>query len=277
LLLSVPARAGADPQATPITTITVSNTVAVPSVRRFGMQMSDHLYYDRVVLKNLAWHNAGFEALQYQTVVRCASGTATGCLDDNPFTQWPTGYIANGGDVERVASDASPPFAAQFSTPALDGGSPFPFAFMNHVFAPLVTTSAHFAVAMRVDKYPSAPSSYFTSTSISLDGQSSIAIILKATSAAIQQTVVTEAGTTYPILDVNGTIPLGKWVNIEMDFNVSSSPITLEVHFDGVQVLAPLSANVKAVSPTITLGETYVDNVSDGVVFVNDNVVFDFN
>ena len=39
------------------TTITVSSTVVVSSVKRFGMQMSDHTYYDRVVLKNLLWQS----------------------------------------------------------------------------------------------------------------------------------------------------------------------------------------------------------------------------
>ncbi|HEY3057005.1 MAG TPA: hypothetical protein VGK31_13855 [Thermoanaerobaculia bacterium] len=77
------------------TTITVSNTVAVPSVKRFGVQMSDHLYYDRLTLKNLVWRNAGFEGLQYQTVVRCASGSSTGCVDDTTFSQWQTGFWDN--------------------------------------------------------------------------------------------------------------------------------------------------------------------------------------
>ena len=193
------------------------------------------------------------------------------------FAQWPGGYVANGGDVRRVASDASPPFAVRFATAPADGG-PLPFAFITHDFAPLVTSSAQFAVDMRVDRYPSASSSFFTGTSVSLDGQSSVALVLSATKAAVQETVVTEGGTTYPILDLSQPVPLGKWVNVAMDFNVSSSPITLEVQFDGVTVLAPtaLDPGLRAVSPSITLGETYVDPANDGIVFLNDDVVFDF-
>src|SRR6266542_2199762 len=99
LLLSLVTVTPASAQGT--TTVSVSNTVAVPEVKRFGMQMSDHLYYDRVVLKNLVWHNAGFEALQYQAVIRCESGTPNGCLDDNPSTQWPTGFL-NGASYEFI-------------------------------------------------------------------------------------------------------------------------------------------------------------------------------
>src|SRR5437879_66103 len=106
LLLSLSGAVAASAQTTtPATTIAVSDTVAVSSVRRFGMQMSDHLYYDRVMLKNLVWHNAGFEGLQYQTVIRCESGTPTGCRDDNPSTQWPTGFM-DGASYEFILGAA---------------------------------------------------------------------------------------------------------------------------------------------------------------------------
>ena len=87
------------------TTITVSNTVVTSAVKPFGLQMSDHTYYDRIVLKNLVWHNAGFEALQYQTLIRCASGSPTGCVDDNPNTSWPTGFW-DGGTYEFIFGTA---------------------------------------------------------------------------------------------------------------------------------------------------------------------------
>jgi hypothetical protein len=113
------------------TTITVSSTVVVPSVKRFGIQMSDHTYYDRLVLKNLLWHNSGFEALQYSSVVRCASGTATGCLDDNPSTQWPTGFF-DGGTYEFILGEAKGRSGtiASFVTAPRDNvtGSTFTFA-----------------------------------------------------------------------------------------------------------------------------------------------------
>ena len=112
------------------TTINVSNTVAVSSVKRFGVQMSDHAYYDRVVLKNLAWHNAGFEALQYQTLIRCNSGSATGCVDDNPSNQWPTGFW-DGGTYEFIfgAAKGRSGTITSFVTAPHDGvtGSTFTF------------------------------------------------------------------------------------------------------------------------------------------------------
>jgi len=74
------------------TTITVSNSVTVQQVKRFGISGISHYYYDRLLLKNLVWHNAGFEGLSFQSVIRCASGSASGCVDDNPNTQWPTGF-----------------------------------------------------------------------------------------------------------------------------------------------------------------------------------------
>lgn len=198
------------------------------------------------------------------------------------FVQWPNAYAANGGSFLRADSDASAPFGVRFATvPAPTDGAPIPFAFMGHGFpgSQVVTKWAHFSVAFRVEKYPSAPTSFFTSTAVSLDGQSSVGLVASSKDSAIQQTVVTEAGTSYPAIVLPTILPTGKWVQIDMDFNVVSSPITLEVRFDGVTVLAPtaLDPALKAGTPALTLGETYVDSQNDGVVFMNDNVVFDFN
>src|SRR5207247_6144574 len=88
------------------TTINVSSTVTVPQVKRFGISGISHYYYDRLLLKNLVWHNAGFEGLLFQSVIRCgAAGTPTGCADDNPFTQWPSGFW-DGGTFEFVLGTA---------------------------------------------------------------------------------------------------------------------------------------------------------------------------
>ena len=112
------------------TTINVSNSVVVSSIKRFGIQMSDHTYYDRIVLKNLVWHNAGFEASQYQTLIRVASGTSTGCVDTSPSTQWPTGFW-DGGTYEFVfgAAKGRSGTISTFITAPHDGmtGSTFNF------------------------------------------------------------------------------------------------------------------------------------------------------
>lgn len=84
------------------TTIDVGTTVVVPQVKRFGISGISHYYYDRLLLKNLVWRNAGFEPLLFQAVMRCNSAlTPTGCVDTNPFNAWPTGFW-NGGTYEFI-------------------------------------------------------------------------------------------------------------------------------------------------------------------------------
>lgn len=98
LLLCVPLHAA--------TAIDVGSTVVVPQVKRFGISGISHYYYDRVLLKNLVHRNAGFEGLLFQSVMRCNSDmTATGCIDSNAFTQWPTGFW-NGATYEFILGNA---------------------------------------------------------------------------------------------------------------------------------------------------------------------------
>src|SRR5436305_1853418 len=113
------------------TTITVSNSVTVPQVKRFGISGISHYYYDRLLLKNLVWRNAGFEGLSFQSVIRCASGSATGCVDDNPTTQWPTGFW-NGATYECILGNSKgrSGTVGTFTTAPRDGvtGSTWTFA-----------------------------------------------------------------------------------------------------------------------------------------------------
>src|SRR5215212_9431543 len=74
------------------TTINISGTVLGPPAKRLGMNLGLYTYYDRPIMKNLAFRTAGFEGLILQSVLRCASGTATSCVDDNIWTLWPAGY-----------------------------------------------------------------------------------------------------------------------------------------------------------------------------------------
>lgn len=98
LLLCATARAA--------TTVDVGSTVIVPHVKHFGISGISHYYYDRLLLKNLVWRNAGFEPLLFQAIERCDSGlTPTGCVDTNPFTVWPTGFW-NGGTYEFILGTA---------------------------------------------------------------------------------------------------------------------------------------------------------------------------
>src|SRR5438132_1240926 len=68
------------------TNINVGSNVAVSGVKRFGISGISHYYYDRLLLKNLVWFNAGFEGLRCPTMIRCDHGTATTCAADLPST-----------------------------------------------------------------------------------------------------------------------------------------------------------------------------------------------
>lgn len=75
------------------TTIVVSNEVAVPGVKRFGLDLAQVNYYDSgQMMKELVFRNPGFEGLLFQSVVRVASGTTTNAIEDGPYTQWPSGF-----------------------------------------------------------------------------------------------------------------------------------------------------------------------------------------
>ncbi len=87
------------------TNINVGSTVVTSGARRFGISGISHYYYDRLLLKNLVWRNAGFEGLQWRTVIRCDHGTATTCVDDLLSDQWPNGFW-DGGTFEFILGTA---------------------------------------------------------------------------------------------------------------------------------------------------------------------------
>src|SRR2546428_6996190 len=74
------------------TRIDVTGTVTTPGVKRFGMNLGVNRYYDDMLMKNLVSRNPGFEGMLYQSVVRCASGTSTGFVDENVYNVWPSGF-----------------------------------------------------------------------------------------------------------------------------------------------------------------------------------------
>jgi len=83
------------------TAINVTNNVVVANTKRFGISGISHYYYDRLLLKNLVWFNAGFEGLRWRTMIRCDHGSANTCVDDLLSDQWPNGFW-NGGTYEFV-------------------------------------------------------------------------------------------------------------------------------------------------------------------------------
>ena len=88
------------------TTINVSNTVVVPSVKRFGINLGWMNNYDSgQIMKNLLFRNPGFEGLLYRSIVRCTSSTPASFVDENQFEVWPTGFW-NGASYEVITGTA---------------------------------------------------------------------------------------------------------------------------------------------------------------------------
>jgi hypothetical protein len=62
------------------TTIDVSTHVAVPKVKRFGINLGWMNYYDSgQIMKNLIFRNPGFEGQIYHSIVRVATAGADYC------------------------------------------------------------------------------------------------------------------------------------------------------------------------------------------------------
>src|SRR5882724_9048158 len=91
-----------------VTTVTVnSGTVLQNTVRRFGVNLGGQAFYDSgQIMKNLVFINPGFEGEYYRSLVRCASATATSCMDDNPYSGWPAG-LWNGASYEIITGTAA--------------------------------------------------------------------------------------------------------------------------------------------------------------------------
>lgn len=81
------------------TVINVEDTVLRAGVRRFGIGLAQHNYYDSAqMMKELLFRNPGFEGILFQSVVRLGpGGTADRVIEDQPFTQWPSGFWDGAG------------------------------------------------------------------------------------------------------------------------------------------------------------------------------------
>jgi hypothetical protein len=78
------------------TTIEVADQVLQSGVKRFGIGLAQHNYYDSAqMMKELLFRNPGFEGLLFQSAVRLGpGGTASSAIEDQPLTQWPSGFWA---------------------------------------------------------------------------------------------------------------------------------------------------------------------------------------
>ena len=90
------------------TIINISTNVAMADVRRFGIGLAQHNYYDSgQMMKELLFRNPGFEGLLYRSVVRLGTNaTASSAIEDQPLGQWSSGFWA-GASYEVVWSSAN--------------------------------------------------------------------------------------------------------------------------------------------------------------------------
>lgn len=90
------------------TVITIGDEVVQSGVKRFGLGLAQHNFYDSAqMMKELLFRNPGFEGLLYQTVVRLGAGaSADRAIEDQPFTQWPSGFW-DGAEYEIIWSSGN--------------------------------------------------------------------------------------------------------------------------------------------------------------------------
>jgi len=118
------------------TNIDVSTNVAVPAVKRFGLNLGWATNYDSgQIMKNLLFRNPGFEGQIYRSIVRCVTGTPDGFVDENPTAHWPSGFW-NGASFEVIVGSAKGRTGTISTSAAPSGGSGTQFQFTSAGTAP---------------------------------------------------------------------------------------------------------------------------------------------
>jgi hypothetical protein len=83
-----------------ITNISIGSTTIQPSVKHFGINLGTLDFYDSgQMTQNLVMQNPGFEGQIWNSTIRCMSGTATSCVDEDQWSAWPAGFW-NGATFE---------------------------------------------------------------------------------------------------------------------------------------------------------------------------------
>jgi alpha-L-arabinofuranosidase len=87
------AESTSDPTAT-VTDIHISRNVIHSDVKRFGINIAGESFYDSgQMLRNLVSSNPGFEGETWQSIIRCATASATRCTEANQWNQWPANFL----------------------------------------------------------------------------------------------------------------------------------------------------------------------------------------
>ena len=82
------------------TQIAIGTTVLQPTVKHFGINLGMHNFWDSgQMMQNLVLQNPGFEGEIYQSIIECASGSVTTCVDSDLYSAWPAGFW-NGATFE---------------------------------------------------------------------------------------------------------------------------------------------------------------------------------
>ena len=90
---SVAGSSVSDPTTT-VTDIHISTKVIHSEVKRFGINIAGENFYDSgQMLRNLVASNPGFEGETWQSIIRCATASATRCTEANQWNQWPADFL----------------------------------------------------------------------------------------------------------------------------------------------------------------------------------------
>jgi alpha-L-arabinofuranosidase len=89
------------------TVVVVEDRVLHDGVKRLGMNLGAVTSFDsRMILRNLIVHNPGFEGEEWQSILECASATASSCTDASSTGRWPDGFW-DGARYEILSGAAS--------------------------------------------------------------------------------------------------------------------------------------------------------------------------
>lgn len=130
------------------TNIAIGPEVLEPSVKRLGINLNFQNFHDSgQMTKNLLSRNPGFEGEIYQSTIRCASGSASTCVDDDANSVWPAGFW-KGASAEFFYGAARGRMTTITTYTAANKTTGGTFAFSSNGVAP--ATGDYMIVRMRV-------------------------------------------------------------------------------------------------------------------------------